>query len=271
MTASIPSKTAIFIDYENTYWSIKQKYFTILDPDALTRALRDFVNARYPGFFTMYAYADFENPIFYGLQTRLQQKTVITRHVYGHHRNNNIRKNASDLELSLEALELTYVDPTFDRYVLVSGDRDFIPLVRKLKNRGKAVSLIAISETTSQDLMEVVEGDFHPLNELLDLTLPRDEAGVEQDEEHLEILIRCLSDLENSNLPFISLKYFTQQILPFYLPKRIVFDLAKKAILSGILHTCLIDNPNNPKRKTTAIKLNHEHEMVQRALTTLPA
>ena len=55
-----------------------------------------------------------------------------------HFRQTRGRKNASDICLAVEAVELAYSSPV-DLFVIVSSDSDFIPLFNKLRTLGKTV------------------------------------------------------------------------------------------------------------------------------------
>ncbi len=48
------------------------------------------------------------------------------------------RKNASDISLAVDAVEILYRLPV-DIFVIVSSDSDFVPLIRKLRSSGKTV------------------------------------------------------------------------------------------------------------------------------------
>ena len=47
-------------------------------------------------------------------------------------------KNASDIRLAIDAVDLVYLSPV-DTFVIVSSDSDFVPLVSKLRSAGKSV------------------------------------------------------------------------------------------------------------------------------------
>ena len=61
-------------------------------------------------------------------------------------------KNAADIELVVDALEVAADMPWIELFVIVSGDGDFVPLIRRLHALGKR-SLVA---TTSQPAAGVV-------------------------------------------------------------------------------------------------------------------
>ena len=58
-----------------------------------------------------------------------------------------------DVGIAIDAVEAA---DSLDVIILVSGDGDYIPLVRHLQHRGKIVEVASFRETTSSELLEVV-------------------------------------------------------------------------------------------------------------------
>jgi uncharacterized LabA/DUF88 family protein len=58
-------------------------------------------------------------------------------------------KNAADMRLVIDALELNYARQHIDTFVIASGDSDFVPLANKLRENDKTVIGIAIKDSTS--------------------------------------------------------------------------------------------------------------------------
>lgn len=54
-------------------------------------------------------------------------------------------KNAADIDLAITTVALLFENPTIDHFMIVSADRDFMPVVKKLKERGKMVTGIGSS------------------------------------------------------------------------------------------------------------------------------
>ena len=59
------------------------------------------------------------------------------------------QKNSLDIQLVIDAMEVAYTNPLIDSFCIVSGDRDYMPLVGKLKSMGKHVLGISRSEVAS--------------------------------------------------------------------------------------------------------------------------
>ncbi|MCI0570241.1 MAG: NYN domain-containing protein [Myxococcaceae bacterium] len=58
-------------------------------------------------------------------------------------------KNAADMRLVIDALELCYAREHIDTFVIASGDSDFCPLAYKLRENGRVVIGLAAKESTS--------------------------------------------------------------------------------------------------------------------------
>ena len=68
---------------------------------------------------------------------------------------------SADIPLSIKALQLS---SKVDTIIILSGDSDYVELVRHLKSEGVRVEIGAIEKTTSALLIE--EADyFHPISE----------------------------------------------------------------------------------------------------------
>jgi uncharacterized protein (TIGR00288 family) len=63
------------------------------------------------------------------------------------------KKNATDIRLAIDALELVFTRPEIGTFILLSGDSDFSSLVIKLKEYGKYVIGVGIRESSSDLLV----------------------------------------------------------------------------------------------------------------------
>lgn len=95
-------------------------------------------------------------------------------------------KNAADIELVVDALEVAADMPWIELFVIVSGDGDFVPLLRRLHALGKR-SLVA---TTSQPkagavnkVLQSVADHFH----VIDIPAPPARAGAPVVNTQLEL------------------------------------------------------------------------------------
>jgi len=63
-------------------------------------------------------------------------------------------KNAADIKMVVDAMELSYTKPHLDTFALVSGDSDFSPLVSKLRENGKHIIGVGVKNSTSHLLID---------------------------------------------------------------------------------------------------------------------
>src|SRR4029450_1208909 len=59
------------------------------------------------------------------------------------------KKNATDIRLAIDALELVFTRPEIGTFILLSGDSDFSSLVLKIKHHGKYGVGVGIRESSS--------------------------------------------------------------------------------------------------------------------------
>jgi uncharacterized protein (TIGR00288 family) len=63
-------------------------------------------------------------------------------------------KNSADIHMVVDALDLCYTRPHIDTFVILSGDSDFSPLVRKLRVNNKKVIGMGVKNSSSNLLIE---------------------------------------------------------------------------------------------------------------------
>jgi hypothetical protein len=250
----------VLIDYENVYWSLKNNYGFSLEPGMLVDGVRNLIG-RQGHVVLMLAYADFDHSEFKGLQTELQRRSVEPRHVYSVNSEEDRRKNAADIELSLDALELVYTRLDIDYYCLVCGDRDVIQVIKKLHTRRKQVHVIGVERTTSKDLKQFADA-FSSVERILGIEEMTAKAG-EIITPDLAFLIKKVNCLEQSRMAFVGLKLVTTRVLASLRDPQ---SVVSQAISEGILETYKVPNPSNNDFPTTACRLNRAHPFVEATL-----
>ena len=147
-----PSYAAVFIDFENVYYFLKNHFHDPPDLNdyvlALVRKLRETLAQRSLDCLVLNAYADFER-LATAPQGGLYLMGVSTRNVLGTH-----HKNAADMQLCIDAMEVLYTRPDIGTFVLVAGDRDYIPLLQHLRRQARQVLVAGFREATSGDLLQ---------------------------------------------------------------------------------------------------------------------
>jgi len=144
---------AIFVDYENVYISLRNRYDaspnfeSIMDKCkeygrvTIARAYADWY--RYPRV-TSALYANGIEPMY------------VPTYYYDRDTSQGSRaiKNSVDIHLSLDIMRTLYEHPSIETYVLVTGDRDFIPLVNAIRQRGKRAIVIGVGGAASTQLAQ---------------------------------------------------------------------------------------------------------------------
>ncbi|MFN3374276.1 MAG: NYN domain-containing protein, partial [Chloroflexus sp.] len=144
---------AVFIDFENIYVSVRDKlnatpnFEAIMDRCndlgrvVISRAYADWY--RYPRI-TSALYANAIEPIY--VATYYYDKDA--------GRTGRAIKNSVDMNLCIDAMKTLFIHPNVGRFVLVTGDRDFIPLVHSIRQQGKEVYIIGIGGAASTHLAQ---------------------------------------------------------------------------------------------------------------------
>lgn len=138
---------AIFVDYDNVYWTLQKNYNHDPDHKNPEKNLFNQLWQRYgqDNVRTFRVYADFQ--YIRTSLTNLQKNRVQIRHVYSNGKESeNSRKNSSDIELCIDAIENTYKDQNISCYVFVTADSDMIPILSRLMYKGKRVELFYLSD-----------------------------------------------------------------------------------------------------------------------------
>jgi hypothetical protein len=78
------------------------------------------------------------------------------------------KKNATDIRLAIDAMELVFTRPEIGTIILLSGDSDFSSLVIKLKEYGKYVIGVGIRESSSDLLVQNCD-EYYSYNALAGL------------------------------------------------------------------------------------------------------
>lgn len=90
-------------------------------------------------------------------QTLMQELAQAGFIVQSATRINNFGKNLADMQIVVNAMDTLVDGHQYETYVLMSGDRDFTPLVQSLRKRGKRVIGVGIRHTTSSSLAELCD------------------------------------------------------------------------------------------------------------------
>src|SRR5450830_1706513 len=105
------------------------------------------------------------------------------------------KKNATDIRLAVDAMELVFTRPEIGTYILLSGDSDFSSLVLKLKEYGKYVIGVGIRESSSDLLVQNCD-EYYSYNALAGLVRSGEEEVVKKDP--WELVTEAISQMKRN-------------------------------------------------------------------------
>jgi len=121
------------------------------------------------------AYADWRRYPQYVVPLTESSIDLIFATAYG-----SAKKNATDIRLAIDAMELVFTRPEIGTFILLSGDSDFSSLVIKLKEYGKYVIGVGIRESSSDLLVQNCD-EYYSYNALAGLVKSGEEEIVKRD------------------------------------------------------------------------------------------
>ncbi len=107
------------------------------------------------------------------------------------------RKNAADIKMALDALELAYTRDFVDTFVVGTGDSDLSPLVHKLRELDKQVIGVGIRQSTSKLLPPACD-EFIFYDDLVGDDAPAAEGAEEAPVALAELVLTTLTSLDRS-------------------------------------------------------------------------
>jgi uncharacterized LabA/DUF88 family protein len=148
--ASLGDQVAVFIDLENLALGAGEDLPGQADPipyKALELLCRDYGNTS-----IRRAYADWSRPEFGRYQDSMAQNGITLIQVT---RFGAQQKNAADILMAVDAMEVLITHPDVGTFLLVAGDGDYSPLVQRLREWGKRVVGVGTKASASSRLVAV--------------------------------------------------------------------------------------------------------------------
>jgi uncharacterized protein (TIGR00288 family) len=123
------------------------------------------------------------------------------------------KKNATDIRLAVDAIELVFTRPEIGTFMLLSGDSDFSSLVLKLKEYGKYVIGVGIRESASDILIQNCD-EYYSYSDLAGLSKEADVPGPPRDP--WELVVEAVEQMARNHdvMRADRLKQVMQQIDP---------------------------------------------------------
>ena len=148
---------ALLIDFDNVTMGMRsdlsKELKTLLDSDVIKGKVS-----------VQRAYADWRRYPQYIVPLSEASVDLIFAPAYG-----SSKKNATDIRMAIDALELIFIRPEIGTFILLTGDSDFSSLVLKLKEYGKYVIGVGIQESSSDILVQNCD-EYYSYTSLTGLT-----------------------------------------------------------------------------------------------------
>jgi uncharacterized protein (TIGR00288 family) len=148
---------ALLIDFDNVTMGMRsdlsKELKTLLDSDVIKGKVT-----------VQRAYADWRRYPQYIVPLSEASVDLIFAPAYGSN-----KKNATDIRMAIDAVELVFIRPEIGTYILLTGDSDFSSLVLKLKEYGKYVIGVGIQESSSDILVQNCD-EYYSYTSLTGLT-----------------------------------------------------------------------------------------------------
>ncbi len=155
------------------------------------------------------------------------------------------KKNATDIRLAIDALELVFTRPEIGTFILLSGDSDFSSLVLKLKEYGKYVIGVGIRESSSDLLIQNCD-EYYSYNELAGFTKESEVEYVRRDPWELVVEAVKQMTAHNDVMRSDRLKQVMQEIDPNFDEKDAGFSRFSKFVVEaahrGLITLTRLDN-----------------------------
>lgn len=147
--------TAIFYDIENLLkgYSFSQQMVANLSLKEILEAVRQ--TGRVGQIAVQRAYANWSDPRLAIMRGEINELGIDPIQIFGFSRER--KKNAADIQLAIEAVDLAHVRPALEVFVIVSGDGGFASLAKKLHEYGKTVIGCAFKSSANQTFQAVCD------------------------------------------------------------------------------------------------------------------
>ncbi len=142
------------------------------------------------------------------------------------------KKNATDIRLAIDAIELVFTRPEIGTFILLSGDSDFSTMVIKLKEYGKYVIGVGIRESAS-DLPIQNCDEYYSYNDLAGLTKEGDVPSIQRDPWVLAAEAASQMSRNGDVMRSDRLKQVMQQIDPNFDERTAGFNRFTKFVLEA--------------------------------------
>ncbi|MBA4160168.1 MAG: NYN domain-containing protein [Gemmatimonadetes bacterium] len=159
---------ALLIDFDNVTMAIRSDLGKELKALMNSDIIRGKVSVQR-------AYADWRRYPQYIVPLAESSIDLIFAPAYG-----SAKKNATDLRMAIDAMELVFTRPEIGTFILLTGDSDFSSCVLKLKEYGKYVIGVGMRESSSDLLIQNCD-EYYSYHAISGLTRAGADEGIRED------------------------------------------------------------------------------------------
>ena len=246
---STADEVALFVDWDNIRYSMLNLHGQEPDPIKMRdKALK------YGPLVVAKAYADFSEHD--GFRRKLDVAGIESEH-YPLKLTSGRRQSSADLQMVIDIIDTVLDRPQVKTFILMTGDRDFIRIAARLRNRfGKTVVISGVPGSLSQDLVQAGSTD-DPLE--VASSYDRDKALIRKI-DYYEVTRHEGFYPTFSNLSrFLQHPVNHQMIDPNFVQQKL-----SQFVADGVLEREVITTELG--RELTVTRLNRDHVLVAEAL-----
>jgi uncharacterized LabA/DUF88 family protein len=249
----------VFIDYEYLHITLERLYGIVLKPELLINGIREKIS-EHGKIILERAYAPWSNFVD-GLaklsKSRVETINITSKQVdktdLGTGRNCTILQNNADIYIAWDIAQLIFSNQNINTFVLVTGDSDFIEIVKRIQQNGRDVAVVGFRDNTS-DLLRTQA----------DLFISLDDLASANESAILDRVIDLCLDLSNK-LNYVGYK-LVMDILVREEPNVNFRDIIQRAINDGVFFTERRPEPDSVKGEVFVLKTNYSHPSVKNVI-----
>ncbi|MDP5169257.1 MAG: NYN domain-containing protein [Bacteroidia bacterium] len=155
------TSVAIYLDFENLALSAETVYPS-RDYPLKIEPILDYASTK-GDVLLRRAYGDWTRPAFNRYQSQLMEHGFELVHLP---ETNSQGKNGSDVRLAIDVMEYVMHFPEIDTLIIGSGDTDFIPLIQRMRTKGKEVIVMGFEHSVGA-LVKRNSAEFISLEKIL--------------------------------------------------------------------------------------------------------
>lgn len=166
---------AVIIDYDNLFYSIRAYYDSYPNLEQVLDAASRFGRVACSQAFGDWTFFAASVPFLF----RAGIQPVFCPLSHRNPKDRSRAKSSVDATICVHTMKTFYTNPNIQTLVLVSGDRDYIPLVIELRQMGRKVVILAVGKALSSDLTEVAD-DTILYEDIVESLVPRKDIEVSE-------------------------------------------------------------------------------------------